>query len=195
MRTIVASLSFLAFVLVAFAGTALAATPLTPDDGSLLELAKPMLDAVKNGQGWLAAALGVMFFTALARRKLPDRFGGAFVRGDTGGMITAFVFAFAGAVATAATAEGFAGMTGGLAVAGLKVALAAIGGFVALHKMATAFTATKWWREKCPASVRFAVELVLKLIGSSAADKAKAAGDAAVKAKPSTGMGEFTDVQ
>lgn len=195
MRTVIATLSFLAFVLVAFAGTALAASPLTPDDGSLLELAKPVLDAVKNGQGWLAAALAVMFLTALARRKLPDRFGGKFARGDFGGMVTAFVFAFAGAVATAATAEGFAGMTGALAFAGFKVAITAIGGFVALHKMATAFTATTWWKEKAPSWLRFAVELVLKLIGSSAADKAKAAGDAAVKAKPATGMGSFTDVQ
>lgn len=194
MRTLSASLSFIMFVLAAFAGTALAATAAHPDDGSLLELAAPILEAVKNGHGWLAAACSVMFLTALARRKLPDRFGGKFARGDVGGMVTAFVFAYAGAVATAATAEGFAGMTSTLALAGLKVALAAIGGFVALHKLATALAATKWWNEKAPRWLRATVELVLKLVGSSAAQKAKAAGDAAVKAKPAAGFGEPTDV-
>lgn len=177
-----------------FVGVSLAAGAAAPDDGTLRDLG-PILDAVKSGNGWLAAALAVVFATAFARRKLPDRMGGTFVRGDLGGMLCAFIIATAGAVGTAAAAQGFAGMNGKLAFTAFHVGVAAVGGFVVLHKLASALTSTKWWSNHAPMWLKLSVELVLKYVGSDAAEQAKAAGDAAVKAHPAPGMGSFTDVQ
>lgn len=202
MRTkISAGVFALTVTLVTFFGAtfAWAATGTTPDDTALFDLLKPVIDAVKNGNIALAGALGVIFLVALTKRYLPDRFGGKVARGELGGMLTAFLYASATSVATALAAPG-AALTSSVAWAALYFGLGAIGGFVVLHKLATALVATKWWANKAPAWLRSVVTLVLALIGSKAASQqahkdAKAAGDAAVAAKPPTGMGEFTDVQ
>lgn len=190
------ALSFIMLVGLALAGftaTAFAAGQVVPDE-SLLDLAKPIYDAIMTGQAWLAAALSVVFLTAAARKYLPDGYGGRFIRGDVGGMLTAFVVSFAGAIATGLVAAGTKSLTAALALTGLKVGLAAVGGFVALHKLATALVATKWYQDKVPGPVKTVVAFVLGLIGSSAAARAKViataekAGDDAVKANPSKGV-------
>jgi hypothetical protein len=158
------------------------------------DLLKPVIEAVGRGDFALASVLVIIPAVALTRRYLPDGFGGKFARGDVGGMVAAFFYAAAGSSATALMAPGVH-FTSSVALAALKFGLGAIGGFVALHKLAVALVATKWWNEKAPAPLKFAVSLVLKFIGSDAQEQAKAAGDAAVKEKPATGSGEFTDVQ
>lgn len=175
-----------------FAGTAFAANAVSPDDGTLLDLARPIFDAIMNGQAWLAAALAVVFATAATRKYLPDAYGGRFIRGDVGGVLTAFSISFGGALATALAAG--SSMSGQLALTGLKVALAAAGGYSVLHKLASAMIATKWYQSKAPAWLKTIVAFALGMLGSSAAarakaiDKSKAAGSAAVAAKPAQGV-------
>jgi hypothetical protein len=183
----ICSAAILSF-LVIFTATALASTAaVSPDEGSLLELARPIFDAVMHGNWWLAAAGAVMLLTAAARRHLPNGYGGRFIRGDVGGMVTAFTFAYGGAIATTMAAPG-ATMSAAVMLAALKIGGMAVGGFVALHKLAQALVATKWFQAKAPAWLRTGLGLVLSLIGSSAIKKAEKAGQAAVDAKPATGI-------
>ncbi len=181
--TALTALCLLAF---AFAATAVAAGAVTPEDGSLLDLARPIFDAVMHGQWWLGAALAVVFVTAATRRYLPDAYGGKFARGDVGGLITAFLIAFGGALATTFAAPG-AVMSGAVLLVGLKVGLGAVGGFVALNQLAKALAGTEWFKTKAPAWLRTGLTFLLALIGSSAIAKAEKAGDAAVAANPATG--------
>jgi hypothetical protein len=178
--------------LFSFGATAAAATAVTSDDASLLELAKPVMDAVMKGNWWLAAALSVILLTSATRKYLPDSWGGKYVRSDVGGMLTEFMLSFAGAIATAAAAAGtLFVMEGALALTALKIGFAAVGGFVAIHKLATWMISTSFWNEKMPASVKMAVSFLLGVIGSSAIARAAKAGEAALEAKPSTGANEL----
>jgi hypothetical protein len=186
----------LASLALAFFGVTLAfasVAAVSPDQSAILDLLRPVVQAVQHGELALAGALGIIFAVAMTRRYLPDGYGGKWVRGDMGGMLTAFLYSAAGSVATT-LADSSAHFTSSVALAALKFGMGAVGGFVALHKLATALTATRWWNEKAPAWLRTGLAFMLALIGSSAAEKAEAAGKTAVEAKPSTGSGEFTDV-
>ena len=184
-------LMLVGLALAGFTATAFAAGQVTPDGGSLLDHAKPVMDAIMHGQAWLAASLAVVFLCAATRKYLPDQYGGKFARGDVGGVLLAFLMAFAGAVATALTAGG--AMSTALALTALKVGLGAAGGYTVLHKLATALVATKWYQDKMPAPVKAVVAFVLSLIGSSAAARAKVvakaekAGTDAVAKNPGKG--------
>ncbi len=183
-------------MLMSFAATAFASGATTTDEGSLLDMARPIFDAVMHGQWWLGASLALVFACAATRKYLPDSWGGKFVRGDLGGMLTAFAMSFGGAAATALAAG--ASMSGALAFMAVKVALAAVGGYKALHEIGKWFAATAWFQTKAPNWLKMIVTFVLSMIGSSAIAKAEAAGKAAVEAKPAPGaavvVGEGTDL-
>ncbi len=182
--------------MVCFVATAFAAGAVNPADESIGELARQMIEAIKDGKGWLAASLGVILLLGLAKKYVPASWKlGAFMKSDAGGMISAFVLAFAGAIATAAVSftDG-SGMTYAIAAAAAKVGLGAIGGFVVVTKLAAWFVGTAWFQSKAPAWLKAGLAFVLGIIGSSAAEKAKKAGDAAVAANPPQGHGTFTDV-
>lgn len=185
-----------ATMMLCFVATAFAAGAVNPADESLGELARALADAVRSGKGWLAAALGVILTLSALKKYTPATWKlGRFFRSDAGGPISAFVLAYAGAIATAAASftDGH-GMTLAIAGAAFGVGITAIGGFVMIHKIATWFIGTAWFQSKAPAWLKTGLAFVLGLIGSSAAEKAKAAGDAAVKANPPEGHGTFTDV-
>lgn len=170
-----------------FTTTALAADAATGGgDGSLLDLARPVFDAVMHGQWWLGAALGVVFLCALARKYLPERYKTG-IRGDVTGIGLAFAMSFAGALATGLAAIGTNALSGALAFTAFKVAIVAAGGYSILHKLATALTHTAWFQLKAPAWLKTALAFIMMIIGSNAVAKAEAAGDAAVKANPAPG--------
>lgn len=193
-------ISIALLLLCSFVGTALAATQATGEDQSLLDLARPVLDAIVAGQYWIAAALAVVLLTAAAAKYLPDAYGGKYVRSSLGKMATAALMSFAGGVATWMTAHGVSVPSAATFAAAGHVALAAIGGWMILHKLATELTATKWYAGKAPAWLKALLAFVLSIVGSSAAVKAKAeaAGEAAVAANPAPGTtptaGEPTDI-
>lgn len=186
MKKTLTALSMFALAFVGFTATAIAAGAVAPDDGSLLDLAKPVYDAVVNGNYWLAAAVGVVFLTAATRKYLPDAYGGKFARGQWGGRATAFIYAFAGALATTFAAPG-AAMSMAVLLTAFKVGTAAIGGWMVLHGLAKWLTTTKFWNEKMPAPVKMVVGFILGLMGSNAIKKAEAAGQKAVDENPPQG--------
>ena len=78
-------------------------------------------------------------------------------------------------------------MSTAMATAAFKIGLSAIGGFVAIHKLASWFAATTWFQTKAPAWLKTGLGLVLSLIGSNAIKKAETAGQKAVDANPPKG--------
>jgi hypothetical protein len=171
--------------LVAFMSTSWAAGAAAPEDGSVVDLAKPVLDAVMNGQGWMAAAGALMLAVALARRYAPGK-AGELVRSDAGGVAASFLMSFAGAAATALAATGGAPSLDVLKTA-FGVAAGASGGYVALKKLAV--PALRLLQSKVPAWARPLVGMLIWVCERpSAIGRAKAAGDAAVKANPAPGL-------
>jgi hypothetical protein len=178
---LVAAFSFL----VAFTGTAVAADVST-DGAPLLDLAKPVLDAVMGGH-WLAgAALALVLAVSLIRRYGAKRF--PVLTTDAGGTALTFLTSLGGAVGTAA----LAGSAPSLALlwTALGVAAVASGGYTALKRLAA--PALRWLEAKAPAWARPFVGPVIAVLlwfvdRPSAIAKAKAAGDAAVEANPPTG--------
>lgn len=186
MKKALTALSVAALAFLSFGATAIAAGEVTPDDGSLLDLARPVFDAVMHGQWWLGAALAVVLLTAAAKKYLPDAYGGKYVRSELGAMATAFLLSFGGAIATTMAAPG-AAMTMAVAMAALKIGAAAVGGWMILHKVMQVVVATKFWNDRVPAPVKALVSFVLGLVGSSAISKAEKAGQEAVDASPPQG--------
>jgi hypothetical protein len=190
MRKVSLVLCFAVLLLCSFAGFSFAAAETLPQDGSWLDLAKPVLDAVVNGQYWIAVAAGIVFAVAMARRYVPaTSVPGKLLASELGAMVCAALVSFFGAIATSLTALGLKMPT--LAVfksAGL-VAFTAVGGWMILHKVASVVVATKTYHDKAPAWLKAVVSFVLAMIGSSAATKAEAkvAGDKAVEAKSAQG--------
>lgn len=167
-----------------FTATAFAADAVTPVNGSLMDYAKPIFDAVMHGQLWLGASLAVVLLCAAARKYMPAKWTEG-TRGDITGVGLAFLMAFASALAAALATPGAAVSLALMATAG-KVGLGAIGGWTILHKV------LGWladWKAM-PSWLRALLALVGSVIGSDAITKAQAAGDAAVKASPATGLAD-----
>lgn len=176
-------MKFAAFLILiflgAFTGTALAADA---SDPALPDAAKAVFDAVMKGQWWAAASAGVVLACAAARRYMPGSWREG-TKGDIIGLATAFLMAFAGALATWAVAPG-AVMSAAVILTALKVGAVAVGGFTVVHKAAGWLVA---WG-KLPAWAVAMLRALTMLVGSNATKKARAAGDAAVAAKPPTGL-------
>lgn len=190
-RIFTAALAVIA-LLVSFTATTFAAGAAgaaAPAEGSVLDLAKPVMDAVMNGQGWIAAALALVFATSLARRCAPGK-AGELARGDLGGVVTAFLMSFGGAAATALAATGGAPSLDVFKVAA-GVAMAASGGYTVLKKFAVPLL--KAIQAKVPAWASPIVGMLIWVCERpDVIGKARAAGDAAVKAKPAPGVAGVT---
>jgi hypothetical protein len=167
--------------LFSFTGTALAADLAT--DPSVTDLIKPIFEAVKSGNSFLAAAMTLVLLVALARRYGISRF--PFLGSDAGGAAMTLVGSFGGALSTALLAGSAPSL--GLLSTALGIAVAASGGYSMakrllvplLEKLAT----------KCPAWMHPMFDLVLWVFGrSSAIAKAEKAGADALKADPAKGL-------
>lgn len=198
MRKILELLFLGGILVLAFAGSVAAqTTDVPPDLGELIELAKPIAQAVMAGQYWLAAAAGLILAVGLVRRYLVPKY--AFLQTDAGGTLLTFVAGFGGALVTA-LASG-AGASLSLLPAAAAVAFAAIGGFLTVKRLVipvfdwladiTPWAPLKWIFRYVP----FLIDL---LMGSKSSkktiEKAEAAGRAAVEAGPSPGAGTPRDV-
>lgn len=172
--------SLILISLVFFTGTAVAQGVVTDPVAS--EVLRQIFDAITKGQWWVAAAAGVIGAVALARHYMPVSWKTG-AKGDVVGVTSAFVFAFAGAVATWGVAPG-ADMNFGVIKTATLVGIVAAGGFNILHKLIGALVAWK----RTPTWLVPALKIVAAFIGSNAVKKAEAAGDAAVAAAPAPGM-------
>lgn len=184
MTKIYTALTLLAVAFLGFTGTAFAASEVAPSDGSWLDLAKPVYDAVIHGQYWLGASLALILAVALAKKYLPGK-AGAFVNGEYGAPLTVLLMSFGGAVATALGA-GQAVMSAGLAWTAFKVAVGAAGGYSLLKKLLAPLL--RKLAAKAPSWMQPIFAMILFVFDKpTAVETAEKAGDDAVAAKPPTG--------
>lgn len=178
-------LSIVVVFLLSFVATAFAAAAVTPDEGSLLELAKPILAAVMAGQWLLGAATALVFAVAVARRYLVERI--PFLATDAGGALLTLVGSFGGAVATALAAGGAVSL--GLMWTALGVAATAAGGYALVKKLIVdPLRATSWYKERAPSWFRAMFDVLMWIFTKpDAVKQAEEAGKQAVEEKPATG--------
>jgi len=182
----------LAFGGVLFAGflvSANASSTVSPEDGNLLDLARPVFDEVMKGNYIAAAALALVLCVAMAKRYAPGK-AGEFIKSDPGGALTTLLMAFGGALATATM--GGAPWTWAMLPAAGKVAFFAAGGYVLLKKLIVE-PVLKPLSKKTPAWMAplwgilfFAFDR--KVSEADALASAKTAGDNAVAEKPAEGL-------
>lgn len=164
--------------LLAFTGTAFASQAVS-DEGSLLDLLAPVVNAVMSGNPGLAAALALVLASGVAAR-----YAGRYVpwaNTSAARALMVLVGAFGGAVATALT--GGAAWSLSLAWTALGVAMSAAGAY-SLIKALVVEPAVKRWPWLAPFAKVF--EKPDPVAG------AVAAGDAAVKANPAPGAEKVT---
>lgn len=175
--------------LLTFTATAWAAGTATGDE-SLLELVRPVIDAFRGGHYVAGGALALVFAIALVRRYAPGKVG-KFVHSDAGGVLTALTLSFASTIA-AYTSAGQSWKWSMLGTAG-GIAFAAAGGYAMIKKLIVEpLLASSWYQNKAPAWMKASLRVVLWIFDKPAAaaetiKEAEAAGEAAVKANPSSG--------
>lgn len=182
-----AGLASIGVFILAFTATAHASQAVAPDDGSLLDLARPIFDQVMAGHYIAATALALVFCVALAKRYAPGRVGD-FIHSDPGGALATLLMAFGGALATATM--GGAPWTWGMLWAALTVAFAAAGGYALIKKLIVEpIRNSAWYRNRAPMWAKAALQVVFWMFDKKAVETdATKAGQDAVDAKPSTGV-------
>jgi hypothetical protein len=151
----------------------------------LLAAGRAVLDAVRNGQGWLGAALALILATGLARKYGKSYI--PFLATDAGGMVLTAVTSFAGACATALAAG--SSISGALLLTAAGVAVAAMGGYRVLAKglLPLLDAAAQRWPNIATKALSAGAHWLLDRTPESV-KKAEAAGAAAVAAKPAGGL-------
>jgi hypothetical protein len=168
--------SYLLFPLAMVAGMATAALAQSQADEPILDLARPVLDAIMAGQWWLAVAAGLVLAGAAFAKYAPW----AWAKTGFGKLGAVFAMAFGGALVT-----GFAGgeMSPALAFAALKVGA----GAVSLYEVAKTLLAAAAKAGWMPGWLARAAEFLYAALSNKAVRDAEKAGDVAVAAKPPTG--------
>lgn len=181
------ALGFLGVLLAGFIVSAHAAAAASPDNGNLLDLARPIFDEVMKGHYIASAALALGFSMALLKRYAPGKFG-VFVHSDTGGSLVTLVMAMSGALATATM--GGATWHWGMLSTALMVGVVAMGGYTAIKRLIID-PLVRPLAAKLPPWAQPVLSLVLWMFDrrfqADPAKEAAAAGDAAVAADPGAG--------
>ncbi len=196
MRKLVPALSFLLILFLTMSVAMAASTAMSPDNGALLDMAKPVFDAVMHGQWWLGASLALVFLVAAFKKYAPGK-AGVWARGDVGGSLLVLLGAYGGALATAILAAGTGGVTPALAWVALKVAIGAAGGYTMLKKLVMPLI--RKLADVVPAWMKPILTMVLWAFDrATPVEAAEKAGADAVAAKPATGaegvVGNGTDI-
>lgn len=174
-------LGFVGVMLAGFIVSAHAAQAAAPDNGTILDLLKPVFDQVMAGHYVAAAAFALVLSVGLLRRYAPGR-AGAFMHTDLGGAFTTLVMSVGGALATATVAG--AVWHWGMLWAAFMVGLTAMGGYTAIKKLVLPLLA------KAPAWMQPIFQVLTWIFDKRFQDpvkEAEKAGDAAVAANPSGG--------
>lgn len=194
-RKLFAPVVTLLILVFGFSATAFAQSQTLGEQETLLDLARPVFDAIMSGSYLAAAAFALVFAVALFKRYAPGR-AGAFARSDVGGVATTFAMSFFGAAATSLLAfKGWAGISLAMLKMSAGVAFLAIGGYVGVKKFLLPLLAP--YLAKLPAWAQPMVKLVLWFFdrhdpAKRELDKAKTAGDKAVEANPPQGADSVT---
>ncbi len=186
MSRIYTAILALVVAFVGFSATAMAAGEVTPTDGSLLDYAKPVYEAVMHGQWWLAASLALVLSVAMFRKYAPGK-AREWAHTDVGGAVLVLLMSFGGAVATALAAGGVgAAMSVSLAWMAFKVALGAAGGYSLAKKLLVPLL--RKLAAVAPSWAKPVFSMILWVFDKpTTTEQAEAAGEAAVVANPGTG--------
>jgi hypothetical protein len=189
MKFLYLPLSLFALFALAFTATATGATALSPDDGTLLDLARPVFDAVMHGQYWLGASLALVLAVAAFKRYAPAGALQDFAHSNAGASLLVLLGSFGGALATALLAVGSNGITLALAWTALKVALVAAGGYTLLKNVIVdPLMASSWYQTSAPEWLKSIMMLLLWVfLKPSPVVAAADAGNTAVNENPPTG--------
>jgi hypothetical protein len=185
---------------VSFAATAHAAATVASatDSQSLLDLLRPVFDAFLGKHYAFGASLLVVAAVALLKRASASVLGDklvAFLHGDAGGALLALLASGAGSLAvTLATPTATLSLT--MLKTALVVGFGAAGGY-AMIKALIVEPLLKPLAAKAPSWLQLPLNLLLWFFdkgdaGAAALANAKAAGDAAVAAKPGAGLDAVT---
>lgn len=183
------ALGIVGVMLTGFLVSAHAAQAVAPEDGNLLDLARPIFDEIMKGHYTAAAALALVLSVALVKKYAPGK-AGQFVHSDPGGALTTLLMSFGGALATA-TMGGAAWSWGMMWTAG-SIAFSAAGGYVLFKKLLVEpilkplSKKTPMWMAPVWSIVFFLFDK--KISEAEALKQATDAGAAAVAAKPATGV-------
>lgn len=134
MRRIVNVLSLIGLFLLVFTATAFAQGSLAGADVSILDLAKPVYEAVMSGDWWIATSFGLVLMVAAFKRYAPGK-AGELANTDLGGALLVLVGAFGGALGTGLLASGTDVLTLALVTASFKIAFSAAGGYALVKKL------------------------------------------------------------
>jgi hypothetical protein len=161
-----------------------------PEDGSLLDLARPIFDEVMKGHYVAAAALALILSVALVKRYAPGKFG-TYVHSDAGGAMTTLLMAFGGALATATM--GGAPWTWAMCWAALGVGVTAMGGYTVIKKLFVE-PMLRPLMAKAPLWMQPLFGIVMWVFDKPtlAVNKAEAAGTLAVAGNPPAGTASVT---
>lgn len=151
--------AMLALIVVAgFGATARAADAAGATDAtSLLDLLTPVYHAFQGGHYAYAGALTVIALMGLLRRYAGGKFA-TFIHSDAGGTLATLLTAAAAACASALAAPG-GHLSLSLLETALLVGVGAVGGFVALKRLAA--PALQWLQARLPAPLASAMQLAL----------------------------------
>lgn len=190
MKRVIKIVSFAILALLGvFTATALAATAVSPDDQSWLELLKPVYEAFMRGEKLYAGMLALVAAVALAKRYMPGK-AGAWMNGKYGQPLTVLVMSFGGAMATAISAGTMPGWP--MVKTAALIAAAAAGGY-SMIKTLLIEPFLRPWAAKAPTWIKWAFDMVLWIFDKPAPiAKAEAAGQAAVDANPAGGVEAVT---
>lgn len=180
------ALGFLGVLITGFFVSASAQSTVIPEDGNLLDLARPVFDEIMKGHYVAAAALSLVLLVALVKRYAPGKVG-EFVHSDPGGALTTVLMSFGGALATATM--GGAPWSWAMMWTAATIAVTAAGGYVLLKKLIVE-PILKPLSKKTPAWMAPVWSIVFFLFQKKidAAEAARKAGDEAVKDNPPTGV-------
>jgi len=177
--------------LLSFAGVALAAGAVEPSNGSLLDLARPVLDYFLSGHYAVGSAAALVLLVAVVRRYGAPHV--AFLRTDVGGALLT-LFGALGAAFVSILAGG-AALSLAVVWHAIAIAVGAAGGYTLLNKLLTPLEA------KAPPWLAAILRVITWIFDQpeAAAAKATADGAAAVAAKPAEGVqgvvGEITELK
>ena len=178
-------LGFVGVMLAGFIVSAHAAQAAAPDNGTILDLLKPVFDQVMAGHYVAAAAFALVLAVGLVRRYAPGK-AGAFIHTDLGGALTTLLLSAGGALATATMAG--AVWHWGMLSAALLVGLTAMGGYTMIKKLLMPLLA------KAPAWMQPIFSILTwifdKRFQKDPITEATDAGNAAVAANPSGGAND-----
>lgn len=175
----------------AFTATATVAQAAQENPESIVDIAKPVFDAVRDGNYPAAAALALVLLVAIVSRYAPW----AFFKSGHGKALLVLVGAFGGALGTGWLAG--APVAAATFWAALKVAVSAAGGYSLFKSLLVPLLAR--FNSKLPVWLQPILALILAIFAKAdPEEKAKAAGDKAVAANPPSGVtgviGEPKDV-